>query len=105
MEMYTIWKFVAYAPYKDMLRICAQQYKKITLNKLMQLMEHSMDNPSESIILFPKHTIPDGEIIQTYAIGTYLNKAIKADISIPMDFSPNRIIKRDNPLHSQTPML
>jgi hypothetical protein len=68
-------------------------------------MEHSMDNPIESIILFPKHTIPDGEIIQTYAIGTYLNKAIKADSSIPMDFSPNRIIKRGNPLHSQTPML
>ena len=33
------------------------------------------------------------------------NKAIKADSSIPMDFSPNRIIKQDNPLHSQTLML
>jgi len=38
-------------------------------------------------------TIPDGEIIQTYAKGTRLNKAIKVDSSIPMDFNPNRIIK------------
>ena len=37
--------------------------------------------------------------------GTSLNKTIKADNSIPMDFSPNKIIKQDNPLHSQTPML
>ena len=32
-----------------------------------------------------------------------LNKAIMADSS--MDFSPNKIIKRDNPLYSQIPML
>jgi hypothetical protein len=44
----------------------------------MQLMEHSMD-------------IPSIEIIQTYAMGTRLNKAIKVDSS--MDFSLNRIIK------------
>jgi len=86
-EMYSRWKFVAYAPYKDMLRICAQQCKKITLNKLMQLMEHLMDNLSVSMIPFPTHTIPDWEIISTYAMGTYLNKAIKVDSSIPMDFS------------------
>jgi hypothetical protein len=34
------------------------------------------------MILFPTHTIPDGEIIQTYAMRTHLNKAIKADSSI-----------------------
>jgi len=68
-------------------------------------MEHSMDNLSVSMILFPTRTILDGEIIPTYAMGTHLNKAIKADNSIPMDFSPNRIIKQDNPIHSQTPML
>jgi len=61
----------------------------------MQLMEHSMDNPSISMIPFPPYTIPDGEIIRTYAIGTRLNKEIKADSS--MDFNPNRIIKRDSP--------
>jgi hypothetical protein len=71
----------------------------------MKLMEDSTDNPSVNMIPFPTRTIPDGEIIQTYAMGTHLNKAIKADSSIPMDFNPNRIIKRDNPLHSQTPML
>jgi len=37
--------------------------------------------------------------------GNILNKAIKDDSSIPMDFSPNKIIKQDNHLHSQTPML
>jgi hypothetical protein len=57
------------------------------------------------MIPFPTRTIPDGEIIQTYAMGTHLNKAIKADNSIPMDFIPNKIIKRDSPFHSQTPML
>jgi hypothetical protein len=61
--------------------------------------------PRVNMIPFPTRTIPDGEIIQTYAMGTHLNKAIKADSSIPMDFNSNRIIKRDNPLHSQTPML
>ena len=66
-------------------------------------MEHSMDNPSVSMIPFPKRTILDEEVIQTYTIGTHLNKAIKADSFI--DFNPNRIIKRDNPLHSQIPML
>jgi hypothetical protein len=71
----------------------------------MQLMEDSMDNLSVSMILFPTCTILDGEIIPTYGMGTSLNKAIKADNSIPMDFSPNRIIKQDNPLQSQTPML
>jgi hypothetical protein len=72
----------------------------------MQLMEHSMDSPSVNMIPFPTRTILDGEIIPTYAMGTRLNKAIKADSSIPMDFNPNRIIKQDNPLlHSQTPML
>ena len=59
----------------------------------MQLMEDSMDNPSVTMIPFPTRTIPDGEIIQTYAMGTCLNKAIKADNSIPMDFSLSRIIK------------
>jgi len=103
-EMYNRWKFVAYAPYKDMLWICAQQCKKITLNKLMQLMEHSMDMFSVSMILFPTRTILNGEIIPTYVMGTSLNKAIKDDSFVPMDFSPNRIIKQDNPLHSQTPM-
>jgi hypothetical protein len=68
-------------------------------------MENSMDSLSVNMIPFPTRTILDGEIIQTYAMGTRLNKAIKADSSIPMDFSPNRIIKRDSPLHSQIPML
>jgi hypothetical protein len=71
----------------------------------MQLMEDSTDSPSVNMIPFPTRTIPDGEIIHIYVMGTHLNKAIKADSSIPMDFSPNRIIKQDNPLHSQTPML
>ena len=35
-----------------MIRICAQACKKITFNKLMQLMEHSMDIPNVSMILF-----------------------------------------------------
>jgi len=64
-----------------------------------------MDNPSINMIPFPTCTIPDREIIPTYATVTHPNKAIKADSSIPMDFSPNKIIKQDNPLHSQTPML
>jgi hypothetical protein len=68
-------------------------------------MEHSMDNPSISMILFLTRTIPDGEIIKTYAMGTRLNKAIKVDSSIPMDFNPNRIIKGDSPLHSEFLML
>jgi hypothetical protein len=68
-------------------------------------MEDSTDNPSVNMIPFPTRTILDGEIIQTYAMGTHLNKAVKADSSIPMDFSPNIIIKQDNPLHSQTLML
>jgi hypothetical protein len=55
----------------------------------MQLMEYSMDNLSVSMILFPTRTIPDGEIIQTYVMGTHLKKAIKADSSISMDFNPN----------------
>jgi hypothetical protein len=59
----------------------------------MQLIEHSMDNLNVSMILFPIRTILDGEIIPTYIMGTRLNKAIKANS--PMDFSPNRIIKRD----------
>jgi hypothetical protein len=71
----------------------------------MQLMEDSTDNPSVNMIPFPTRTISDGEIIPTYAMGTHLNKAIKADSSILIDFSPSRIIKRDSPLHSQTPML
>jgi hypothetical protein len=64
-----------------------------------------MDNPSISMILFLTRTIPDGEIIKTYAMGTRLNKAIKVDSSIPMDFNPNRLIKRDSPLHSEFLML
>jgi hypothetical protein len=68
-------------------------------------MEQSTDSPSINMILFPTRTILDEEIIPTYAMGTHLNKAIKADSSIPMDFNPNRIIKQDNPLHLQTPML
>jgi len=63
-------------------------------------MEDSTNNPDINMIPFPIHTTPDGEIIQTYAMGTRLNKVIKVDSSIPMDFSPNRIIKRDNTLHS-----
>jgi hypothetical protein len=58
-----------------------------------------MDSLSVSMIPFLTRTIVDGEIIQTYTIGTRLNKAIKADSS--MDFSSNKIIKRDSPLHSQ----
>jgi len=53
----------------------------------MQLMEHLMDNLSVSIIPFPTHTILDGKNISTYVMGTGLNKAIKADSSIPMDLS------------------
>jgi hypothetical protein len=60
---------------------------------LMQLMEHSTDSPSVNMIPFPTYTILDGEIIPTYAMETHVNKAIKADSSIPMDFNPNRIIK------------
>ena len=48
-----------------------------------------MDNPSVNMIPFLTYTIPDGEIIQTYVMGTHLNKAIKADTSTPMDFNPN----------------
>jgi hypothetical protein len=59
----------------------------------MQLMEDLTDNLGVNMIPFPTRTILDGEIIQTYVMGTHLNKAIKADSSIPMDFSPNRIIK------------
>jgi hypothetical protein len=58
-----------------------------------------------SIFLFPTRAILDGEIIPTYGMGISLNKAIKDDNSIPMDFTPNRIIKQDSPLYSQTPML
>jgi hypothetical protein len=36
-----------------------QQCQKITLNKLMQLMEHSMDNSIISMISFPTRTILD----------------------------------------------
>jgi hypothetical protein len=71
----------------------------------MQLMEHSTDSPSVNMIPFPTRTIPDGEIIPTYATATHPNQAIKADSSIPIDFNPNRIIKQDNLLNSQTPML
>jgi hypothetical protein len=56
-------------------------------------MEHSTDSPSVNMIPFPTYTILDGEIIPTYAMETHVNKAIKADSSIPMDFNPNRIIK------------
>jgi hypothetical protein len=52
-----------------------------------------MDSPSVNMIPFPTRIIPDGEIIQTYAMITHLNKAIKANSSIPIDFNPNRIIK------------
>jgi hypothetical protein len=68
-------------------------------------MEDSTDNPSINMIHFPTRTILDGKIIPTYVMGTHLNKAIKADNSIPIDFNPNIIIKQDSPLHSQTPML
>jgi len=64
-----------------------------------------MYNLNVSMILFLTRTILDGEIILTYVMGTSLNKAIKANSSIPMNFNPNRIIKRDSPLHSQTSML
>jgi len=37
--------------------------------------------------------------------GNPPNKATKANSSIPMDFSPSRIIKQDSLLYSQTPML
>jgi hypothetical protein len=68
-------------------------------------MEDSTDSPNINMIPFPTRTILDGEIIPTYGMGTSLNKAIKADNSILIDFNPNRIIKQDNPLHLQTPML
>uniref|UniRef100_A0A6N2K303 Uncharacterized protein n=1 Tax=Salix viminalis TaxID=40686 RepID=A0A6N2K303_SALVM len=47
------------------------------------------------------------QIIPTSAMGTHLNKAIKVDSSIPMDFnhSPSRIINQDCPFLSPTPML
>jgi hypothetical protein len=67
-------------------------------------MEDSTDNPNINMIPFPTHTIPDGEIIQTYAMGTHLNKAIKADSSIPM-ISAQKNYQVRQPLHSQTPML
>ena len=57
------------------------------------------------MIPFPTRIILDGEIIPIYATTTHPNKAIQADSSIHMDVSPNKIIKQDNPLHSQTPML
>jgi hypothetical protein len=38
-------------------------------------------------------------------MGTYLNKAIKTDNFIPIDFSLNRIIKQDNHLYLQIPIL
>jgi hypothetical protein len=59
----------------------------------MQLMDDSTDKPNVTMIPFPTRTILDGEIIQTYVMGTRLNKAIKADNSNPMDFSLSRIIK------------
>jgi hypothetical protein len=71
----------------------------------MQLMEDSTDSPSVSMIPFPTRSILDGEIILTYLMGTCLNKAIKDDSSIPMDLNPNRIMKQDNRLYSQTLML
>jgi hypothetical protein len=52
-----------------------------------------MDIPNISMIFFLTRTVLDGEIIRTYIMGTRLNKAIKADSSIHVDFSPNRIIK------------
>jgi len=67
-------------------------------------MEHSMGSPNVSMIHFLIRTIPDGEIIRTYAMRTHLNKTIKVDSSIPMDFSPNIIIKWDSLLHLQIPM-
>jgi hypothetical protein len=60
-------------------------------------MEYSMDNLSISMILFPTHTIPDGEIIPTCAMGTHLNKAIKADSSIPMDSAPRELSSKTTP--------
>ena len=64
----------------------------------MRLMEHSMDNPSVSMIIFLTHIILDGEIIPNYDTETHLNKVIKANSSIPMDFSPPiRIIRRQPP--------
>jgi hypothetical protein len=56
-------------------------------------MEHSIDNPSVNMIPFLTYTSLDGKIFQTYAMETYLNKAIKTDSSTLMDFSPNRTIK------------
>ena len=60
-------------------------------------------HPQRKYVHFPTHTIPDGEIIPTYVMGTRFNKAIQADSS--MNFSPNKIIKQDSPLQSQIPML
>jgi hypothetical protein len=70
-------------------------------------MEHLTDSPSVNMIPFLTRTILDGEIIPTSVMGTHLIKAIKGDSSIPMDsnHNPSKIIKQDNPLHSQTPML
>jgi len=71
----------------------------------MQLIEHSMAKTSVNMIPFLTRTILDREITQTYAMGTYLNKEIKVGSFTPMDFNPNRIIKRNSPLHLQIPML
>ena len=60
-------------------------------------MEDSTDNPNINMIPFPTHTIPDGEIIQTYAVGTHLNKAIKADSSIPMISAPTELSSKTTP--------
>jgi len=57
------------------------------------------------MIPFLTRALLDEEIPWTYAMKTYLNKAIKADNSTLIDFNPIRIIKRDNPLHLQIPML
>jgi hypothetical protein len=71
----------------------------------MQLIEHSMAKTSVNMIPFLTRTILDREITQTYVMGTYLNKEIKVGSFIPMDFNPNKIIKRDSFLHLQIPML
>jgi len=67
----------------------------------MQLMEYAMASPNINMISFLTRTILDGEITQTYAMRTHLNKVIKADNSTLMDLIPIKIIKRDNPLNLQ----
>jgi hypothetical protein len=63
----------------------------------MQLMEDSTDMPNVNMIPFPTCTIPNRENIQTYVMGTHLNKAIKADSSIPWISAPTELSSKTTP--------